>query len=952
MKRFSKKIALLLAILTCLSALSAALVGCQPNEQPGDETTAEETTDSGSTPNQDGKVTHTITVNSAGGMALDKLNIYIYTDETLEDLVNYTTTNEAGEATISLVPSDKYVAVLTGLPEGYKAAPYYPLTGTTTKISVTSGVVESTTDHTGITYTLGSVMRDFSVTDTEGNTLKLSELLKTKKMVLINFWYSECNPCISEFPYMNAAYEQYKDTVEIVALSHYGKDTEEVIAAFKEEHGLSFPMARDYTTMATAFGIQYYPTSIVVDRYGVICLIEEGAIVSDTPFNAIFNHFSAADYKQELITDLEQLVPREKPTVEMPSSEDISAAFTDGKLTATFSPETSDQDAEYSWPFIISEKDGAPCIVPSNTNKHSSYATMYISVNLKKGEALAFDYFNSTEAYSDILYTLAKRNDINGDTYKDIYQISGIESKWNTCYTFVANDDGEYSIGLCYIKDASENEGDDTVYLKNLRVVDVSAIDVPTYIPRYAANDLSEDHSTYQNYATVVYNEADGLYHVGTKDGPLLFADLMKATRFSQTSIYYFALDGKIVLDGKNYLEEIIPYASYASNSLIAGLCPVNQELKELLVITAQALGIETDNENQWLQMCSYYDAYGTNGVQLEDPTKGLYTTDENNIAIIDPHKAFEAQLGENSINYNRMIMPRGLVSKFIPTESGAYRIASKGEFLVEGWIFNEDGTEYYVYEGGERLYTDENNISMVVYLEAGKCYYIDVCYYDVYQMGILKYDIEYLGPQYEYFTIASPGYFTFPDGSEVNGGIGDLAEIINGGIDIVLGEDGFYHELRKDGSIGSILYVDVISTSAIFGQDSIETLIAKKAFDFTYSDSDEYIMSFIAKHGDNTKAYLKEYWGEQYEALAKAHALDDVLNGIYHGSSSDKTEAIKAIMAKKIPASETEPELEGCIKVDAELAALLQELMDKYSFAGVDHSWTKLCYYYQLVGA
>ena len=30
----------------------------------------------------------------------------------------------------------------------------------------------------------------------------------------------------------------------------------------------------------------------------------------------------------------------------------------------------------------------------------------------------------------------------------------------------------------------------------------------------------------------------------------------------------------------------------------------------------------------------------------------------------------------------------------------------------------------------------------------------------------------------------------------------------------------------------------------------------------------------------------------------------------------------------------------------------ILQKLMDKYTFAGVDQSWLKLCYYYDYLGA
>ena len=38
-------------------------------------------------------------------------------------------------------------------------------------------------------------------------------------------------------------------------------------------------------------------------------------------------------------------------------------------------------------------------------------------------------------------------------------------------------------------------------------------------------------------------------------------------------------------------------------------------------------------------------------------------------------------------------------------------------------------------------------------------------------------------------------------------------------------------------------------------------------------------------------------------------------------------------------------------VVVTEELAEILQMLMDKYTFENVDHSWTKLCYYYDYLG-
>ena len=48
---------------------------------------------------------------------------------------------------------------------------------------------------------------------------------------------------------------------------------------------------------------------------------------------------------------------------------------------------------------------------------------------------------------------------------------------------------------------------------------------------------------------------------------------------------------------------------------------------------------------------------------------------------------------------------------------------------------------------------------------------------------------------------------------------------------------------------------------------------------------------------------------------------------------------------AKKVDKSGADHK--GCVVVDERLAEILQLLMDKYTFEGVDNSWIKLCYYY-----
>ena len=55
-------------------------------------------------------------------------------------------------------------------------------------------------------------------------------------------------------------------------------------------------------------------------------------------------------------------------------------------------------------------------------------------------------------------------------------------------------------------------------------------------------------------------------------------------------------------------------------------------------------------------------------------------------------------------------------------------------------------------------------------------------------------------------------------------------------------------------------------------------------------------------------------------------------------------SEELKSYIAKieKAPV-----ERKGCVAVDERLAEILQHLMDKFTFKGVEQSWLKVCYYY-----
>ena len=929
MRQTRKALAFLLAL---LMVTAVVLTGCTTKGQgDGEQTTQGSTeqgteggTEQGTEQSKGEKQTYTIEVKSIGGMALSGVTVMVYTDSTLEDLVNFGTTDAEGKAYIDMPAKEGYVAAVSGLPAGYETEEYYEIVGNGVSIYAVSRVIADTNIQ-GVSYKVGDVIRDFTVTDTDGKSHTLSEILKDKELVVLNFWYTTCSWCIEEFPYMNAAYASYSDKVEILALDPYGTDTESDISTFKASMGLEFPMIKDYNALYAAFGVTAFPTSVFVDRYGVICLIEEGALIGDQPFTVAFDHLTGDDYVQGLYTSVDSLVPEVEVNVSMPDPSEIAAAISGEGFNGTYRAEADEQYASITWPFVLAEKDGYACIKPANGGVDNSFAIIYVDVELKAGEAVCFDYFASSEQYCDVLYTI-----VNGE---DTYSISGLGERWGTCYPYVATKDGTYEVALTYVKDTDSGVGDDCVYVTNLRVVDMNSIASPTYIPRYAATDRAEDGFGYNNYVDVVFNEQDGYYHVGSANGPLLLADLMGYTQFSQESVYNMAYNGKL---GETYYDEIVEYFTLASNSQLAGVVTVNAGLAQILKHVAETMGAE-GHEKEWLQFCLYYDAYGTDS-QLEDPIKGLA-----------PFSAYKAELGDgNYFEYNRVIMPRGLLAEFTPTVSGAYRITSFADQQVEAWLFDANRNEIMTYEHCERMYFDMSNVSIVFYMEAGTSYYIDIAYWDVYAVGVVPFTIEFLGEGYDYFRTCAPGYFTYFENEDNN----VTSEIVGLGIDVALGEDGYYHEKRADGSLGSIVYADFTSLSAIFNSHSLIEMIDMGAYDFRFSESDLIVLTYMERYPENTKEKLMEIWGDSYEEYAAEYMLDEVLAGKYHGTGTDMTAIAQKYAEQVIPMTEENPELAGCVAVNAELADLLQKLMDKYTFEGVEHSWTKLCFYYQHLGA
>lgn len=109
-------------------------------------------------------------------------------------------------------------------------------------------------------------------------------------VVVVNFWYAACGPCIVEAPDLEAVWQEYQDEgVSFVGVNTY--DQAGTARSFARDNGVTYPSIIDVNTgdvklaFAAATTIQATPTTLVLDREGrvaarIIGQLESPSILS------------------------------------------------------------------------------------------------------------------------------------------------------------------------------------------------------------------------------------------------------------------------------------------------------------------------------------------------------------------------------------------------------------------------------------------------------------------------------------------------------------------------------------------------------------------------------------------------------------------------------------------------------------------------------------------------
>lgn len=134
---------------------------------------------------------------------------------------------------------------------------------------------------------VGDMAPDFSLPMTDGSTFTLSE--QRGKVVMLQFTASWCGVCRREMPHIESEiWQRHKDNANFVLVGVDREETKDVVDAYTQKVGTTYPMALD--TAANAFASYALRQSgitrnVLIDRDGKIVKLTR--LYNETEFSSL-----------------------------------------------------------------------------------------------------------------------------------------------------------------------------------------------------------------------------------------------------------------------------------------------------------------------------------------------------------------------------------------------------------------------------------------------------------------------------------------------------------------------------------------------------------------------------------------------------------------------------------------------------------------------------------------
>ncbi|MFH1858482.1 MAG: TlpA disulfide reductase family protein [Candidatus Omnitrophota bacterium] len=108
----------------------------------------------------------------------------------------------------------------------------------------------------------------FSLSTPEGETVRLEDF--SGKVVYLDFWSSQCYPCLLQIPQLVSLYNAHREKGLVVIGISLG-DSEDTLRHYIQKMGITYPVvAGDDQIVELYRGIYFLPTAFLIDREGLL----------------------------------------------------------------------------------------------------------------------------------------------------------------------------------------------------------------------------------------------------------------------------------------------------------------------------------------------------------------------------------------------------------------------------------------------------------------------------------------------------------------------------------------------------------------------------------------------------------------------------------------------------------------------------------------------------------
>lgn len=113
---------------------------------------------------------------------------------------------------------------------------------------------------------IGQPAPDWTAKDINGDMCSLGKY--KGKVVVLNFWFTTCPPCIQEMPHLNDLTTAYKGK-DVVFLGLSFND-EGSMRAFLQKQPFTYHQIPNSDAIDSLYHVQSWPTSFVIDKHGLV----------------------------------------------------------------------------------------------------------------------------------------------------------------------------------------------------------------------------------------------------------------------------------------------------------------------------------------------------------------------------------------------------------------------------------------------------------------------------------------------------------------------------------------------------------------------------------------------------------------------------------------------------------------------------------------------------------